>query len=114
MVVTVDPIEEHGPDAGATAQARRVSSRTGGRWCHLMVDAGDDLESLHEFAARLGLKRSWAQLHSRVFPHYDLTPSKRALAVRLGAVEVGALEQARRAWRGSGENPIPVEQGVLP
>ncbi len=53
--------------------------------CHLMACS---LEELHSFASKLGLKRSWFQDHPR-WPHYDLTKSKRALAVRLGATEVG-------------------------
>lgn len=55
--------------------------------CHLISDAppGDNAE-LHAFAARLGLRRSWFQTDHD--PHYDLTASKRDLAVRLGAVEL--------------------------
>jgi hypothetical protein len=52
-----------------------------------------DIEELHRFAARLGLKRAWFQGQGAV-PHYDLTAGIRARAVRLGAVEV-----ARRDWR---------------
>lgn len=52
--------------------------------CHLFTDG--DLEALHAFAASLGLRRSWFQNHSRL-PHYDLTASKRALAICMGAVE---------------------------
>lgn len=53
------------------------------RWCHL-YDDGDDLDALHAFADRLGLRRSWFQSH-RLLPHYDLTASKHAQALRLGA-----------------------------
>lgn len=51
--------------------------------CHLMADT---LEELHEFAARLGMKRAWYQPVST--PHYDLSLSRRALALKLGAVEI--------------------------
>lgn len=52
-------------------------------------------QELHEFAAHIGLKRAWFQEHPWV-PHYDLTPSKRKLAVLHGAKEVeGAQELAR-------------------
>ena len=51
---------------------------------HLIADTN---EELHAFAARLGLKRFWFQPKARS-PHYDLTASKRAQAVRLGAVEL--------------------------
>lgn len=56
--------------------------------CHLMADTDDEL---HAFAARLGLKRAWAQTmnHPRQhYHHYDLTKNKRALAVKLGAIEI--------------------------
>lgn len=46
-----------------------------------------DLDELHAMARRIGLKRSWFQ--DKRFPHYDLTASKRALAVAAGAVEIG-------------------------
>ncbi|MFF7153120.1 DUF4031 domain-containing protein [Streptomyces sp. NPDC008139] len=69
-------------------------------WCHLTADTESEL---HAFAGRLGLKRSWYQ---RKGPddyrwHYDITPPKRARALRLGAREVdrhfvAALLQRRR------------------
>jgi hypothetical protein len=51
--------------------------------CHLIADT---VEELHEFAARLGMKRSWFQPVSS--PHYDLTVRRRAKAVALGAIEL--------------------------
>jgi hypothetical protein len=51
--------------------------------CHLITDGPN--EELHRFAARLGLRRSWFQ-PSASGPHYDVTASKRALALKLGAV----------------------------
>jgi hypothetical protein len=60
--------------------------------CHLMAD---DLDELHAFAGRLGLKREWFQDYP-LHPHYDLTASKRARALKLGAVFVPAREQARK------------------
>ncbi|MEJ7730498.1 MAG: DUF4031 domain-containing protein [Polyangiaceae bacterium] len=62
--------------------------------CHLTTDG--DLEELHAFAARIGMRRAWFQDHPTA-PHYDLTPAKRAAAVAAGAVEVSGREQAR--WR---------------
>jgi len=62
-------------------------------WCHLLADSIDEL---HEFAARLGLRRSWFQGSSR-FPHYDLTVNKRLLAIRLGAQAVDARTAVVRA-----------------
>jgi len=50
-------------------------------WCHLVADT---LVELHDFADRLGLKRSWFQCKS-IYPHYDVTTSVRDRALRLGA-----------------------------
>lgn len=56
-------------------------------WCHLTADTE---EELHTFAAKLGLRRSWYQRKgpNDVRWHYDVTPPKRAQAVKLGANEV--------------------------
>jgi hypothetical protein len=53
--------------------------------CHLFTDS-KDLDELHDFADRLGLKRSWFQSR-KIVPHYDLTKNKRLQALRLGAKE---------------------------
>jgi len=50
---------------------------------------------LHLMAVKIGLKRAWFQSHPTL-PHYDLTPSKRALAVRYGAIAISAQELARK------------------
>jgi hypothetical protein len=58
-----------------------------GRWCHLWTDG--DIEALHTFAARLGLKRQWFQTTQGIsgpFPHYDLVYTKRVQALQSGAV----------------------------
>lgn len=61
------------------------------RWSHLITDSAD-LEELHAFAARLGLRRSYFQGKDPKRPHYDVTASKRAQAVRLGAKEISYRE----------------------
>lgn len=80
-------------DAGIPASVQNGSVTHTSRWCHLVAD---DEEELHEFALRLGLRRSYFQISKLPAPdsraaqnwHYDLTAGKRAQAVRLGAVEV--------------------------
>jgi len=71
-------------------------------WCHLTADTEDEL---HEFAAKLGLKRSWFQPGPPAsMPHYDITANKRRLAVEeLGAVEISREEMSAllRAYRSS-------------
>lgn len=53
------------------------------KWWHLMADS---VEELHEFADKIGLKRSWFQPNSA--PHYDVTAYYRQKAVQAGAVEL--------------------------
>lgn len=53
------------------------------------------------FAKRLGLRADWIQYPGTPRQHFDLVASKRAMAVRLGAVEVG------RTWR-SGDQVQPI------
>ncbi len=60
--------------------------------CHLTTDGS--LDDLHAFAGKLGMKRVWFQDHPR-HPHYDLTPRRRAFALRLGALFVPSRDQAR-------------------
>lgn len=80
MAVYVDEILDWTP----IAQARGLRHT---HWCHLTADTEQEL---HAFAARLGLRRSWYQRKgpNDVGWHYDIVPSKRAQAVRLGAREV--------------------------
>jgi Protein of unknown function (DUF4031) len=78
------------------SMTRGLPSRT---WCHMVSD--QDEAELHAFADRLGLKRAWAQLRPKASAaHYDLTPSKRLLAIRLGAVEVTDRELVMRNFDG--------------
>ena len=69
------------------------------RWCHMVSDTSE--EELHEFAQKIGLKREWAQLRPEASAaHYDLTPTKRELAILLGAVEVSSKELVKRNYDG--------------
>lgn len=67
------------------------AQRHGRTWCHLTADTAAEL---HAFAERIGLRREWFQ-HGHM-PHYDLTPGRRCEALRAGAIEVSAMEQARQ------------------
>lgn len=65
----------------------------GTRWCHLISDVSE--EELHAFAVRIGMRRAWYQPG-----HYDLTPRRRAAAIRAGAQpvdRVGFVAAVRRA-----------------
>lgn len=72
-------------------QARFVGNRNGHRWCHMW---SEDIEALHVMASVLGLKREWFQDRTG-FPHYDLTPRKRAFAIRKGAIQKDLREWLR-------------------
>ena len=50
----------------------------------------DSIEELLEMADRIGVARKWFQPGSH--PHFDVAQSKRALAVRAGAIEVDRKE----------------------
>lgn len=59
--------------------------------CHLFADTSAEL---HAFATRIGLRREWAQKEGTPTEHYDLTQTRRALAVESGAKEIGYRELA--------------------
>lgn len=78
----------------SSTQIKPGARRWGRQWCHLWADTE---EELHQFAARLGLKRSWFQNHHRrpEFWHYDLVPAKRTQALELGAAFKPSVEHGR-------------------
>ena len=76
MTVYVDDLGHY----GWVLRGRETSS------CHLFSDSLD-LAELHAIAAAIGMRRAWFQDKHRA-PHYDLTPSRRAVAVAAGAVPV--------------------------
>lgn len=66
------------------------------KMCHMLADSE---EELHAMAEKLGLKREWYQARA-TFPHYDICKAKRALAVKLGAVEEDTKSFIRRMNEG--------------
>ncbi len=70
------------------------AARYGSRWCHMTADT---VEELHAFAKKIGMQRSWFQDKPRHF-HYDLVPSRRALAVAAGAVELDIRAYAEMVY----------------
>lgn len=86
MTVYVDQLEEY----GWVLRGRKTPS------CHLFTDTLA-LEDLHAVAAAIGMRRAWFQ-DKRSAPHYDLTPSRRAAAIAVGAVEVDR-RRAVEIWR---------------
>ena len=76
--------------------------------CHMIADTE---EELHEMADKIGVARRWHQNADTYRSHYDISLSKRALAIQRGAQEItwrqlGQMIQAKRRVaeesRGSG------------
>lgn len=87
MTVYVDEPQSYPPDMIAPA-ARRY----GVEWSHLWAD---DVEELHAFAKRIHLKRGWFQNRPR-FPHYDVVPTIRQVALSHGAEQLEVGDWLRR------------------
>ncbi len=58
--------------------------------CHLVADLGE-VETLHVFAKKLGLKHTWFQ-NRLGMPHYDLIDKMRNKAVKAGAIEISDVQ----------------------
>lgn len=87
MAILVDPLQPY-----TTKLRHKV-------WCHMVSDTSAD--ELHEFAGRLGLKRSWSQERPKASAHhYDIVPSVRRRAVTFGAEEVTSRELCARNYDG--------------
>jgi hypothetical protein len=80
MTVFVDEIRRYPKES-----IKRPAKRWGHKWSHMWADG--PVDELHAMAAKIGLKRAWFQDKPR-HPHYDVIPSKRALAIRYGAIEM--------------------------
>ncbi len=57
--------------------------------CHMIADS---VAELHAMADRIGIRRQWFQCQGST-PHYDVCKSKRALAVKYGAVELNSRKE---------------------
>lgn len=69
-------------------------------WSHMMTDNSDAFcIELHKMALAIGLEKRWFQHKNPRFPHYDITPSKRILAIKLGAIEIDTREMIRLCTR---------------
>lgn len=63
-----------------------------GVWCHMTADTHAELVQM---AQQIGMKQSWIQKPGTWQEHFDVTLSKRKLAVAAGAIEVGMLDSVR-------------------
>lgn len=82
------------------------------RWGHMIADTEEELQAMAE---RIGLRREWFQ-----GDHYDLVPSKRALAIRHGALAldrrhfIEKLTGARKAGLSRGSSPAQLPSPRYP
>lgn len=61
--------------------------------CHMTADTTEELIAM---ADRVGVARKWIQRDGTPYEHFDICMAKRALAVRAGAIETSAREEARK------------------
>ena len=79
-------------NAGIRADVPNGGRVVRGVWCHMTADTTDELVAM---ARRIGLRPSWIQHPGDWHEHFDLTLSKRKLALEAGAVEVDGMEHTR-------------------
>lgn len=60
--------------------------------CHMLADNDDELLSM---ADRIGVARKWHQYKDTPKSHFDICKSKRALAIKNGAVEITVMDAGR-------------------
>jgi hypothetical protein len=76
----------------------RMPARVGriqANWSHLTADT---TKELLDFAEKLGLRASWFQNPGHIWKeHFDVTDSKRALAIEFGAREI-TMREASALW----------------
>lgn len=61
--------------------------------CHMAADTSEELLAM---ADKIGVARKWLQKPGTCYEHFDIALSKRAQAVRAGAVEVTRKDLVRR------------------
>ena len=80
--------------------------------CHLWADTHDELLAMVD---RIGVQRKWLQQPPKAsWVHFDIALSKKALAIKAGAIEtdrMGPLEYEARADLASSE-PWRIERGT--
>lgn len=59
--------------------------------CHMVADTHTEL---NEMADNIGVARKWIQNPGNHGEHYDISLSKKALAIKFGAKEITAYEAA--------------------
>lgn len=91
MSVYVDEIKEYPAD-----KVKSAARKHGGLWCHMTADRRQELINM---AVRIGLSPVYMQISASGIPHFDLTPSKRILAIAKGALPITSAEMIEIAKR---------------
>jgi hypothetical protein len=84
--------------------------------CHMTADSD---EELHAMAARIGMKPEWHQKAGTYKSHYDISLSKRKLALHFGAKEINRtqlgqmLKQKREALAQEKENASRAREDMV-
>jgi len=60
--------------------------------CHMVGDTHDELIAM---ADKIGVARRWLQCRGTYREHFDVCASKRALALRFGAIEISQMQLGR-------------------
>lgn len=63
------------------------------KMCHMIADTTEELLAM---ADRIGVQRKWLQKAGTPHEHFDISMSKRAVAVAAGAVEITMRDLARK------------------
>lgn len=63
--------------------------------CHMFADTEEELD---EMADKIGLNKSWKQKRHTGDVHYDISKSKRELAVKQGAIACNTIAEEVDAW----------------
>lgn len=69
--------------------------------CHMVADTDAEL---HAMASRLGVARRWHQKAGTPHSHYGICLSKRAAAVKAGAIEIDRARLVEIIQRKRGKN----------
>lgn len=85
MVVYVD-------DMNMRADVPNGNRVVRGRWSHMVADTHDELMAM---AREIGLNPAWIQHAGTPHEHFDLTLSKKKLALASGAQQITWLEMGR-------------------
>lgn len=73
----------------------------------------DTLDELHAMAKSIGIQRKWFQ-NNKDHPHYDLSQSKKRLAIENGAIEIDnrQLVELVRKWRSHETMPNSTKEEI--